>query len=178
MHGKPPVIQVAYLPHRESIVLQAPSDEHAPGGLPHFALAGSDAPGGGRKGTRHRGVMIRRAAGFQVLHPPVRVCGRRSAPEHNSGGCGPLEYTLALRSACTPRSVVRPDLEHGRRGIPLAAHAPRVHGSGAAHSAQEHTKRAHSHPWSCAVSCTRTPPTWVAHAAVKQWATRATPTAR
>jgi hypothetical protein len=55
MHGKPPVIQVAYLPHRESIELQAPSDEHAPGGLPHFALAGPDAPGGGRKGTRHPG---------------------------------------------------------------------------------------------------------------------------
>jgi hypothetical protein len=29
-----------------------------------------------------------------------------------------LEHTLALRSACTPRSVVSPDLEHGRRGIP------------------------------------------------------------
>ena len=77
------------------------------------------------RSRRRRGGHTALAAG---LHPyrragtvpeaPPGSLQPTTAPEDASGACGRLARAPGRQAACTPRSVVAPDLDQGGRGIP------------------------------------------------------------
>src|SRR5262245_19524037 len=71
-------------------------------------------------------IPSRYRTGCRSITTPLQ--SPRSAAEDESGAFGRVELAQMLQSAFTPRSVVSPDLEHGRRGIPhdLVLHRHRL----------------------------------------------------
>ena len=79
-------------------------------------LLGAAAAGAGTPLWQRACTHTEERGRFQMR--PRDRCSRRAAPEEASGACGRLARAPGLRAACTPRSVVAPDLDHGGRGIP------------------------------------------------------------